>query len=241
MTVPSKFDVAASSVRRFIASMHRRGLDRGMIASFGNTFRVDADFTTDPSQLSAAVACVGRSIGKEGTRFYDGLVDAATLFYHAGRRDALWLCIVLTDGVDSGAWRLKNPVLTGRILATLFNHDPTNFLTVIGVGRPGRIDTQALTQLGQAAGCPALHLDNFHLVERAFQDIAVQVTSRLVGIRHTVGNLSWDEIARIRSHTNLPVDYCFLLDRSGSMRESAATPHVTPTSAAGNAARFSLN
>jgi hypothetical protein len=241
VTGKSKFGVVAAAVLRFILSMHRPGLDRGLIASFGNTFRVDADFTTDPSQLAAAVACVGRSIGKEGTRLYDSVVDAATVFSQAARRNALWLLIVPSDGVDSGAGRLRDPGLTGRLLRATFNHDPTNFLAVIGVGPAGRIDTEALTKLGQAAGCPFLHLDDFHLVEQAFQDIAVQVTSRLVGIRHTAGDLSWDEIARIRARTNVPVDYMFLLDRSGSMREPAVSTHVNAPPAAGSGVSFSRN
>jgi hypothetical protein len=187
------------------------------------------------------VATVGRSIGKEGTRFYDSTIDAATVFYRAGRRNALWLLICLTDGVDSGAGRLKSPVLSGRLLAATFNHDPTNMLTIIGVGSAGQIDTQALTELGQAAHCPVLHLDHFHLVEKAFQDIATQMTSRLVGIHHTVGTRSWDEIARIHAHINIPVDYGFLLDRSGSMRELPVSSPVNTPSAAGQDPWFSRN
>jgi hypothetical protein len=49
------------------------------------------------------------------------------------------------------------------------------------------------------------------------------VTSKLVGLRHTVGNISWDELARIRQVSHVPIDFSFLLDRSGSMAEVANT------------------
>jgi hypothetical protein len=233
MSTPRKYDVVAQAVERLIGTMHRPGLDRGMIASFGNTFRIDQDFTTDPSALRSAVSAVGRSVSNEQTRLYDSMADAAAAFYRSGRRHAVWLMLVISDGADNCSTRFAgNPVGAGLLLRATYNLDPTNYLAVIGVGSGSQIDRPALAALGQAAGCGAVHLDGFELVQGLFARLALQVTSRLVGVGYQAGGVSWAEIARVRELRTVPIDWCVLLDRSGSMSESASRAAATPTPAA---------
>jgi hypothetical protein len=52
-----------------------------------------------------------------------------------------------------------------------------------------------------------------------FLKIALQVSTQLIGQRIQVGNLTWEEVARIREVSQVAIDYAFLIDRSGSMGE----------------------
>jgi len=219
-----KFDVMSQAVERFVATLHRPGVDRGQITTFGSTFRVEQDFTADPARLRLALAGVARSITNEKTRLYDSLVDAAAAFYAAGQRNRPWVLCCVTDGRDNASLRFdKDPAGIGQHLARSFNHDPTNFLAVVAVGTDAQIDRHALAVLGQTAGCPCVTIDGFDLIEQVFRQIALRVTSRLVGLRRSVGSISWDELARIRQVSHFPIDFSFLLDRSGSMAEVASS------------------
>jgi hypothetical protein len=218
----SKFDLMSQAVKRFIVTLHRPGIDRGQITTFGSTFRVEQDFTSDPARLCSTLAAVSRSITNEKTRLYDSLADAVSAFYAAGQRNRPWVLCCVTDGCDNASSCFhKSPAGIGQYLARSFNHDPTNFLAVVAVGTDSQIDRNALAVLGQAARCPCVTINGFELIEQIFKQIALRVTSRLVGLRHTVGNISWDELARIRQISRFPIDFSFLLDRSGSMAESA--------------------
>lgn len=222
MSGATKFDFVSGVVMHFIATLLRPGVDRCLIASCGEDFRIDQDFTSDPGALRAALAAVGRSINKERTALYDSAEKMAATFYAAARRDRPWLVVTVTDGCDNASVRWKDdPAGVGGLLARRFTHDPTNHLVVVGVGSDERIDRRALATLGQAANCPAVALDRLDLLDGVFLQIALRVTSRLVGLRHTVGSVSWDEIARVREVAHVPIEVGFLLDRSGSMSEPA--------------------
>jgi hypothetical protein len=219
-----KFDIMAQAVERFVSTLQRPGVDRGQITTFGSTFRIEQDFTADPGRLRLALEGVARSITKEKTRLYDSLADAVSTFYAAGERRRPWVLCCVTDGCDNASSRFgNNPGGIGLHLARSFNHDPTNFLVVVAVGTDSQIDRDALSILGQTARCPCITINRFDLIERVFMQIALRVTSKLVGLRHTVGNISWDQLARIREVSHVPIDFSFLLDRSGSMAEVANT------------------
>src|SRR5260370_13547399 len=94
-----KFDVMAEAVERFVATLHRPGVDRGQITTFGSTFRVEQDFTADPARLSSALAGVARSITNEKTRLYDSLADAVSAFYAAGQRHSPWVLSCVTSSL----------------------------------------------------------------------------------------------------------------------------------------------
>jgi hypothetical protein len=217
-----KFDIMSHSVNRFICTLQRPGVDRGQITTFGSTFRVERDFTSDPGRLRLALSAVSSSITKEKTRLYDSLADAVSAFYAAGHRDRPWVLCCVTDGCDNASLRFGNPGSIGLHLARSFNHDPTNFLVVVAVGTDSQIDRDALSILGQNACCPCITIERFDLMEQVFIQIALRVTTRLIGLRRTVGNISWDELAGIREVSHVPIDFSFLLDRSGSMADVAA-------------------
>lgn len=91
---------------------------------------------------------------------------------------------------------------------------------MIGVGEGQQIDKKALATLGDNGGFLAVTIGAFPLLEAVFLQIALNVSSQLVGRRIEVGNLTWEEVSHIREVSHTAIDYAFLLDRSGSMSES---------------------
>jgi hypothetical protein len=215
-----KIEYAVGAAGLFIQNLHREGFDRGMIATFGNGFRVEQGFTTTGSYLHSALSRVSRSIRDERTRLYDSIEDVILQFRSYGYRDRPWLLTVITDGQDNESSRYyQNPIGIGRFVASQYNDDPSNFIFVIGVGEGRQIDANALTTLGNYGNFLAMTIDAFPLLEVLFIEIALQVSEQLEGIQVNYGNLSWTEVARIREISSIPFDYAFLIDRSGSMSE----------------------
>ena len=152
---------------------------------------------------------------------YDSLEDVITRFWQAGYRDRPWLLTVITDGQDNASHKYKgNPWSIGQYIGTHFNHEPSNFTFLIGVGGGQQIDRQALGTLGDSGHFPAMTIGAFPLLEALFLQIAMQVSTQLVGRQLTVGRLTWAEVARIRAVSHTAFDYAFLLDQSGSMAEA---------------------
>jgi hypothetical protein len=87
----------------------------------------------------------------------------------------------------------------------------------VGVGSDRHIDRAALHRLAQAANCTAVTLDDFTRLEEMLLCIAYRVSTRLAGVRYSLGNVSWDGLREIRSLSTVPLDWMVLLDRSGSM------------------------
>src|SRR5262245_16005689 len=114
----TKIDLALGASWQLISSFLREGVDRAMIASFGNTpFQVEQDFTDKKSQLRSALEAVGRSVTNEGTRLYDAIAAGVDAFWAAGRRQAAWLFITVTDGEDKGSVKFAETSLLGRRLS----------------------------------------------------------------------------------------------------------------------------
>jgi hypothetical protein len=220
----TKIEYALGAARLFIYHLHREGFDRGMIASFGNDYRVEQGFTSTESYLHAALTSSRLSPSEikrknEGTRLYDSIEDVINEFWRNGRRDRPWLLTVITDGkdyYDYGKYK-NNPYGIGRFIATRFNHEPSNFIFVIGVGEGDEIDKNALSIMADAGNFLAMTIRAFPLLEAIFLRIAINVSSQLVGRRIEVGNLSWEEVAHLRRVSQIALDYAFLIDRSGSM------------------------
>jgi hypothetical protein len=59
----------------------------------------------------------------------------------------------------------------------------------------------------------------FPLLEQMFLRIALQVSSQLVGRTFDFAGLTWAQVQEIRKLVQVPIDYAFLIDRSGSMNE----------------------
>lgn len=216
-----KIEYAIGAAGVFIYHLHQENFDRGLIASFGNTFRIEQGFTSTESYLHASLARLSNSIRDERTRLYDSIEDIITEFWRNGRRDRPWLLTIITDGQDNESYKYKNnPAAIGRYIAQKFNHEPSNFPFLIGVGEGSQIDKKALAAIGDNGGFPAVTIAAFPLLELVFLQIAINVSTQLVGRRIEVGNMSWEEVAQIRRLSRTPIDYAFLIDRSGSMTES---------------------
>lgn len=215
-----KIEYAVGAAGLFSHHLHREGFDRGMIATFGNGFRVEQGFTSYEGNIHSSLNRVSRSITNERTRLYDSIEDVVMEFWRTGQRDRPWLLTVITDGQDNESRKYQNnPASIGRFVATRFNHESSNYIFVIGVGEGRMIDKNALATLGDYGNFLAITIGAFPLLEMVFLEIAVKVSTQLSGIRVTSGNMTWAEVSRIRQVSQVPFDYAFLIDRSGSMGE----------------------
>lgn len=217
-----EYAVAAASI--FIRNLHRNNFDHGMIATFGNTFRVEQNFTSNENNLQYSLGRVVSSITNERTRLYDSIEDVITEFWRNGARDRPWLLTIITDGQDNESRKYRStdrnsPVRIGDYVLRRFNHEPTNFPFLIGVGDGQQIDAQSLAIIGQVGRFPAVTIAAFPLLEQMFLRIALQVSSQLVGRTFDFAGLTWAQVQEIRKLVQVPIDYAFLIDRSGSMNE----------------------
>lgn len=216
----TKIDYAVGAAGLFIQHLHRENFDRGMISTFGNSFRMEQGFTSYEGNLHNSLRWVSRSITDERTRLYDSIEDVIATFWNSGSRDHPWLLTIITDGKDNESYRYRNnPAAIGRYIATRFNHEVSNYIFVIGVGEGSLIDRNALATMGNYGNFLAITIDAFPLLEMVFLEIALKVTTQIAGYQVNVGNLSWGEVARIRQVSHVAFDYAFLIDRSGSMGE----------------------
>lgn len=216
-----KIEYAVGAAGLFIRHLHRDNFDRCMLATFGNSFRVEQSFTANETQLQTALSRISRSITNEATRLYDSIEDVIWQFRKYGDPRRPWLLTIITDGkeyFDGGKYK-NNPAGIGRFIATHFNHEASNFVFVIGVGEGNQIDENALAIMGDYGNFPALTIGGFPLLEMLFLRIALEVSEQIEGIQVNYGNISWREVSRVRQISNIPFDYAFLLDRSGSMGE----------------------
>lgn len=215
-----KIEYAVGAAGLFIRHLHRPGVDRCMLATFGNSFRVDQGFTTNEPQLHYILSQISRSISNERTRLYDSIEDTIMQFRGNASLNRPWLLTVITDGIDNESSRYRNnPAAIGRFVATRYNHEDSNFIFVIGVGEGKQIDGNALATLGNYGNFIAMTIGAFPLLEMLFIRIALQVSEQLTGVQVNYGSMSWTEVSRVRQISNVPFDYAFLIDRSGSMSE----------------------
>ncbi len=214
-----KIDYAVGAADMFIKHMHVDGTDRGMIATFGDGFQVAQPFTGRESQLHYMLdQC--RSFRNENTRLYDSIEDTINTFWATGDKRRPWLLTIITDGQDNKSRRYaNNPYGIGQFIGQRFNHEPSNFIFLIGVGKGHEIDRQALATMGDAGGFLAMTIEAFPLLELVFLELAVRVSEMTVGQVFQQGNRTWGEVQRIRQLSRIPFDYAFLIDRSASMKE----------------------
>ena len=230
-----KIDYAIGAARLFIHHLHQDGIDRGMIATFGNTFRVEQRFTSTEVYLHNALATlpstVVNAVNKnqgESTRLYDSMEDVINHFWDerlGAARNRPWLLTIITDGQDNLSTRYPHkdslsPARIGQCIAQRFNHEPSNYPFLIGVGEGQYIDKQALATIGAYGRFPAVTIEAFPLLELMFLEIAINVSEQVSGVTIRQGSRSWQEVSRIRQTTRIPIDYAFLIDLSGSMSET---------------------
>lgn len=214
-----KIEYAIGAAGVFIKHLHREGFDRGMIATFGDGFRIAQNFTGRETDLHATLRSVARGARDNHTRLYDSIADMIVAFWEYGRRDCPWLLVAITDGQDNISSRFPDPAKIGQFINQRYGFESSNFTFVIGVGQGNQIDRNALGRMSSVGRFPAVTIAAFPLLERVFLEIAVDISSQLVGRRISTGNMTWEEVARIYRVSQTPIDYGFLLDCSASMNE----------------------
>lgn len=215
-----RLDYTLGAAGNLILHLHRDRFDRGMVATFGDSFRLEQPLTASVRAVRAALWRIHCQAGDESTRLYDSIEDAITELWHYGLRTRPWLLVVITAGRDNRSSKYRrNPRAIGRYIARRFNDEPSNYLFLIAVGESQRIDRRTLARVSDDGDFPAIAVGTFSLLETVLLEMALDISARLAGERIDCCRLSWDEVARMREHTQAPLDYALLIDRSGSMAE----------------------
>jgi hypothetical protein len=220
----TKIEAAVAATQQFIRRLHRENFDRGLIATFGTHFCIEQEFTGCENDLHRALHGIAKKVEwSEGTRLYDSIQDVIITFGRDGDSHRPWLLIVITDGQDTHSAKYHhNPTALGHAIAQGFNADASNLVCVIAVGRPEQVDVPALRQLGDAGHFPVIRIEGMALLEEAFVRVAIQIIERTEGRVIGDGQAAWAELSRIRQAVQIPFDYAFLIDCSGSMIQGSS-------------------
>lgn len=220
-----KITLGCGAVHHFIRQMHRNGIDRGAVASFGNTYEVEQTLTDQAGEVAGALMTVERRVlqGKrEGTALYDSLVSLGESFARASyTRAAFGLVIAVTDGNDISSTRFKsNPALAGETYRRLIEASRNPVLSIlIGVGSSKDIDEAALRTLAHTGGMQLVTVGNMAQVSEILATLGTQLQHGTVDRLITDGRTAVVARERFARLTVIPYDYAILLDRSGSMAE----------------------
>lgn len=222
-----KIHHAVNSAWSLVRSIHREGVDRCCVATFGDTFQIRADFTTSLPELAAILTAIGRGVKDEGTRLYDSVADMINAFWKAGRRDRPWVFLILTDGMDNRSKKYpcgnpNSPEMIGRYIGTRFNHEPTNCVALFGVGSDRQLNEKALATMSHFGNFPAVRVEAFPLLEPYLKRLAYEVTGEVEDVYIPLGG---GVVGQVRNQnvrvTRRPIDYAILLDVSASMADPA--------------------
>lgn len=221
--VKRKISYTVDAAWQFIESIHTEGLDRGLIATFDDTFRIRQDFTTSKASLKAALANIKPD---GGTLLYDSLHKLVQAFWLAARRDCPWMCVGLTDGDDNRSKDFPfnhpaSPELIGRYIGRYFSPQHENYPYLIGVGRDGEIKKKVIDTIGHYGNFDALTIDSFPRLGDLFQRIACKVTTKLTEKEIQVGPYTFIQPTVQQELIKRGIDYAFLIDCSGSMGNAA--------------------
>lgn len=227
----TKIEYAIMAAGTFINNLHREGFDRCMIATFGNSYCVEQEFISTAYDLHSTLYHIGTQVLEgedEGTRLFDSIDDMISDLRDHRRQDCPCLLIIVTDGEDNYATHYKdhqrffkspkhNAVSIGKYIAEHYNNEPSNYIFVIGVGRDDQIDKIALSEMAYHGKYPSITIESFHFLESTFLQIALHVSAQIIGTKVDYQKLSWERVTQILHMSQTPIDYAFLIDRSGSM------------------------
>lgn len=222
----SKITVGCGAVHHFIRLVHRDGIDRGAVASFGNTFTVEQAFTPQKGEVAGALLTVEQKVlsGKrEGTALYDSIVQLGHSFAVASyERPAVGVVIAVTDGMDVNSRKFKdNPVSAGVAYSQLIRAAQNPIYTfLIGVGSDREIDRGALNSLASAGQMQLITVDNMSRLGEILSHLGTQLTSGTITRVVQAGNYAIAAQQRVAQLSVIPYDYAILMDRSGSMTDS---------------------
>mmetsp|Transcript_5755 Transcript_5755/g.16483 ORF Transcript_5755/g.16483 Transcript_5755/m.16483 type:complete len:346 (-) Transcript_5755:906-1943(-) len=211
--MPRQIDHAIHASQTLIRNIHTDGMDRGSILTFGDNLSKVQGFNADLAELYSSLDCLPNPTGC--TRLYDSICDTVYYFRSAASHARPWFTVVVTDGYDNRSTVRKHAKECGEFVLQNYNFDPTNFIFIVSVGDSIRNDK--LDRLAYFAKCSHVPIRSFDLLEQAFLQIAIQVTNALTGAQLTVGNTSWLALHEQKSIEKIAIDYCILLDISGSM------------------------
>ncbi len=220
-----KIDLAVGAAAHFIESLHRDTFDQGMIATFGETLRIEQDFTTQKVKLMQTLANVVHAANQthhqgsyERSRLYASIHDTIQRFWAAADRRRQWLLLVITDGDDTVPSEfLNHPERIGRVIKDQFMNEQTNMLSVVVVGAPTSGAVGTLLRVKELGGrFPVLPVTELGDLEDAVLDVA----RKFVPPDEVDDSGTWVEVARHRQSIALTFSYAILLDRSGTMLRS---------------------
>lgn len=222
----SKITVGCGAVHHFIREVHRENIDRGSVASFGNSFSVEQTFTPQKGEVAGALMSVEKKVlsGKsEGTALYDSIVQLGHSFAVASyERPAVGIVIAVTDGMDVSSSRFKdNPVSAGLAYSQLIRAAENQIYTfLIGVGSDKEIDRVALNRLASAGQMQLIAVDNMSRLSEVLTKLGTQLTQGTITRVVQAGNYAIAARQRVAQLSVIPYDYAILMDRSGSMKDS---------------------
>ena len=221
MTTLRKIDCAARAARQFVGRLHQDGYDRAAIATFGDRFQIEQDFTGRRNIVDQALAHLPYDVRRQpdrSTRLYDSLADAADMFLQAADPRRPWVLLALTDGQDTASIRFRqNPAAIGHHLANGFNRARTNYPFLVGVGNAHEIDGPALATIATYGRFRLLTPDDFSQLGSLFEALALRVTQGLRATTWAGAGFVYREVRPTYTITRQPIDYVLLIDRSASM------------------------
>lgn len=210
---PRKIDLAVlASI--FLCRELLSSEDRCCVASFSNSFTIHTNFTTSREQLAESLKHVITHVGG-GTRLYDAIRLATFHFRQNGRRDAVWLLLVVTDGNDDDSSQ-EAAVRYCHEVGSVFQ-DRTNFGFLLGVGQD--VNVPRLGLCAAASKLDSLPVESFALLAEIFKRLLLQVQRQVQGVL-IVGDGSAAVLQREQiSVSRIPIDVMLVMDVSGSMNE----------------------
>ena len=222
----SKIALGCGACHQFVRSVHRDGIDRGAITSFGNNFAIETGVTPSAYEISSGLTAFERKVSsgrKEGTALYDGVVrlaESVSDFELAREHGRIGLMLIVTDGVDMHSQRFAEaPERAGRAFRNrLSSYSKPWIVLLFGVGRD--VDRHSLGLLAQAGEMRLQMVDDMATFGAALNQLGTQIR---VGMRtDCLAQDGW-AVAVQRPFATMsvtPYDYVFLIDRSGSMQDA---------------------
>jgi len=222
----SKIGLGCGACHQFVRGVHRDGVDRGAIASFGNNFAIEQPFTWAAGEVSSGLISVERKVmsgRKEGTALYDSAVQLAETVgacESAYDRKRFGLMLIVTDGVDLHSQRFAQaPERAGLAFRRIMSTYSKRWITLLfGVGHD--VDRDSLHHLARTGDMQLNMVDDMTAFAAALNELGTRIR---VGVRtDCVAQDGW-ALAVQRPFAEMsvtPYDYVFLIDRSGSMQDA---------------------
>lgn len=227
MVVPgTKMSKAAEAVADFINKHFIDGYDRCMVATFNDGCRLVQELRSEKAQVLSTLGQLESQVGG-GTLLYDSLAYMTKAFWDLADPRRPWVKLTVTDGADNRSklfphGERQSPAKVGQFVLENFTRYRGKFACLVGCGRDGEIDKDALVTIGQYGRFPAMTVDGVSDLGKVFQDIACRV---LAEVSDTTDGKNYIRTVRPRI-VRLPIDMGLLIDCSGSMGNLESKAHL---------------